>query len=235
MEVAAASDSVSDVVSANSGTSSAGTSSAGTSSAGTSSAGTSSAGASSASASTSSASASASSAGPTADPSSSMLLQLAQQIRRGDSVVFVTGSGLSAPSGIPTFRGAEGVWARWVLEWGTRAAFLSNPRDWWNRFWIPAHVVTEPGSTIERQYEPSGGHFAIAQIAAATRTNVRVVTQNIDQLHTRGGLPKDRCIEIHGRSAAGPRSPSERAARCAPCAAHVLGSLQRTPSCERRR
>ena len=41
-------------------------------------------------------------------------------IRRGDHVVFVTGSGLSAPSGIPTFRGEGGVWARFVLEWGTR-------------------------------------------------------------------------------------------------------------------
>ena len=47
---------------------------------------------------------------PTAAESS--LLQLARIIRRGDPVVFVTGSGLSAPSGIPTFRGEGGVWAR---------------------------------------------------------------------------------------------------------------------------
>ena len=52
----------------------------------------------------------------------SSLVQLARMIRRGDHVVFVTGSGLSAPSGIPTFRGEGGVWARFVLEWGTRQA-----------------------------------------------------------------------------------------------------------------
>ena len=137
--------------------------------------------------------------GASSSGASSSLLQLAKMIRRGDSVVFVTGSGLSAPSGIPTFRGSDGVWAKWVLEWGTREAFMSNPRDWWNKFWIPAHVVTEPGSTTLRRYEPSGGHTAVAEIATARRANVRVITQNIDGLHTRAGLPKDLLVEVHGR------------------------------------
>lgn len=61
-------------------------------------------------------------------PAASSLLELARLLRRGDPVVFITGSGLSAPSGIPTFRGKDGVWAKWVLEWGTRAAFLDDPR-----------------------------------------------------------------------------------------------------------
>ena len=127
-------------------------------------------------------------------------------IRRGDHVVFVTGSGLSAPSGIPTFRGEGGVWARFVLEWGTRQAFLSDPRAWYNKFWIPAHVVAEPGSTTERRYEPSAGHFAVTQVAAATwpgkkqQTNVRVITQNIDGLHGRAGLPEEWAVEVHGRA-----------------------------------
>ena len=120
-------------------------------------------------------------------------------IRRGDPIVFVTGSGLSAPSGIPTFRGENGVWAKWVTEWGTRAAFLADPQSWWNKFWIPAHVVAEPGSTIERQYAPSGGHFAIAEIANHEQTNVKVITQNIDGLHHAAGLPSDMLVEVHGR------------------------------------
>ena len=126
----------------------------------------------------------------------SSLLQLARLIRRGESVVFVTGSGLSAPSGIPTFRGKDGVWAKFVLEWGTRQAFLDNPREWWNQFWIPAHVVAEPGSTRERTYEPSGGHFALSEIVSAAHTNVRVITQNIDGLHARSGMPADHLIEV---------------------------------------
>ena len=135
-----------------------------------------------------------------ASASSSSMLQLAKMIRRGESVVFVTGSGLSAPSGIPTFRGSNGVWAKWVLDWGTRHRFLQDPRAWWNKFWIPAHVVAEPGSTVERQYEPSAGHLAISALAAAHRScNVRVITQNIDGLHSRAGLPADRLVEVHGR------------------------------------
>ena len=54
-------------------------------------------------------------------------------IRRGDHVVFVTGSGLSAPSGIPTFRGEGGVWARFVLEWGTRQARYLVITPWGTR------------------------------------------------------------------------------------------------------
>lgn len=121
-------------------------------------------------------------------------------IRRGDNVVFVTGSGLSAPSGIPTFRGKDGVWAKWVLDWGTRDAFLADPRAWWNKFWIPAHVVAEPGSLDERAYDPSGGHYAVAELAASPHSNVKVITQNIDGLHGRSGLPSDRLVEVHGRS-----------------------------------
>jgi len=172
-------------------------------------------------------------------PSLSSLVRLARMIRRGDHVVFVTGSGLSAPSGIPTFRGEGGVWARFVLEWGTREArclvitpwgtrlavlgvrmrphssirardatpararshgltgcaphtrqaFLSDPRAWYNKFWIPAHVVAEGGGTRERRYEPSAGHLALTQLASASwpgrrqQTNVRVITQNIDGEH----------------------------------------------------
>ena len=120
---------------------------------------------------------------------SSKLLLLARIIRRGDPVVFVTGAGLSTASGIPTFRGKDGVWSKFIMEWGTRGAFLANPRAWWNHFWLPAHVVVEPGSAIERSYEPSGGHLALAQLAAAHKnTNVKVVTQNIDGLHGRAGL-----------------------------------------------
>jgi NAD-dependent deacetylase len=133
---------------------------------------------------------------PASEPA---LLELARMIRRGEPVVFVTGSGLSAPSGIPTFRGENGVWAKWVLEWGTRHAFLADPRAWYDKFWIPAHVVAEPGSMLERTYEPSEGHFAIAALAAQPHANIRVITQNIDNLHLRSGLPADKLIEVHGR------------------------------------
>ena len=122
-------------------------------------------------------------------------------ISRGDAVVFVTGAGLSAASGIPTFRGKDGIWAKWVLEWGTRGSFLEDPRGWYNNFWIPAHVAATPGSVVEREYEPNNGHAALSQLAVAhANANVRVVTQNIDGLHTRSGFPADRLVQVHGCS-----------------------------------
>ena len=120
-------------------------------------------------------------------------------IQRGLEVVFVTGSGLSAPSGIPTFRGADNsCWANYVLEWGTRAKFEEDPRAWWNEFWLPAHVAVEPHSLEMTQYQPNAAHEAIATLARA-HASVRVVTQNIDALHGRSGVPEGQLVEVHGR------------------------------------
>ena len=134
-------------------------------------------------------------------PPTSELLRLARLIRAGKRVLFVSGSGLSAPSGVPTFRGADGsVWANYVLEWGTRERFEENPREWWNNFWLPAHVVAD-GSLEIRQYDPNEAHEALATLALEN-PSVCIITQNIDGLHQRSGvLPRDRLIEVHGSHA----------------------------------
>lgn len=115
---------------------------------------------------------------------------LAELIRSGAPVVVLTGSGLSAPSGIPTFRGPDGVWASYIMEWGTRAKFEEDPEAWWNQFWLPAHFH-------ERTFEPNPAHHAISAIARA-HPNVCVVTQNIDELHSRSGVPAAQLVEVHG-------------------------------------
>ena len=128
------------------------------------------------------------------------LRELARLIRGGKHVVFVTGSGISAPSGIPTFRGEDNsVWASYVTDWGTRSRFLQDPRSWWNNFWIPAHVVVEPGTLQLKKYYPNAAHFSVSEIARA-QANICIVTQNIDSLHQTGGLPLQQLVEVHGRA-----------------------------------
>ena len=141
--------------------------------------------------------------GPRVTAPESALHRLAKLIRSGAPVVFVTGSGISAPSGIPTFRGADNaVWANWVTEWGTREKFLADPREWWNQFWLPAHVVKADGQAGDvprpRTYNPNPAHEALAAICNAYPKTV-VLTQNIDELHQRAGLPMSSLVEVHGR------------------------------------
>ena len=109
-------------------------------------------------------------------------------------VVFVTGAGMSVASGVPAFRGKDGVWDRHVLEWGTRERFLADPATWWAEFWDKTHgpALGKPG------IEPNEGHRALGRIMQR-HTSCKLVTQNIDHLHTLGGSPPDRTIEVHGR------------------------------------
>lgn len=64
---------------------------------------------------------------------------LASMIADGKKVVFLTGAGLSAASGIPTFRGQDdSIWVQRATSWGTKAAFLRDPVKWYNRCARPA-------------------------------------------------------------------------------------------------
>eukprot|EP00947_MAST-08B_sp_MAST-8B-sp1_P001728 g1728.t1 len=114
-------------------------------------------------------------------------------IASGKRVVFVTGAGVSVASGIPTFRGPDGVWSSYLMEWGTRAAFLRDPTKWYNSFWLPAHekVLSTPRS-------PNPGHEALGRMLQRSE-HCTLVTQNIDRLHALGGAPPSRTVEVHGR------------------------------------
>ena len=124
------------------------------------------------------------------------LEQLAARVAHGDRVVFVCGAGISAASGIPTFRGAENsVWSEFVMEWGTRRRFLRAPAAWYTTFWekkFPAGWLTNCA--------PNAGHTALARIAAAFR-DVCVVTQNVDGLQRRAvpAMAHQQLVEAHGR------------------------------------
>lgn len=111
-------------------------------------------------------------------------------------VVVLTGAGISAESGIPTFRGAEGYWVvgsrnYMPQEMATRAMFEQAPEEVW-RWYLYRFGVC-------RHAEPNAGHAALVRLEAALGERFTLVTQNIDGLHRRAGSRNVYCI--HGDAA----------------------------------
>ena len=101
-----------------------------------------------------------------------------------ERVVFFTGAGLSAESGIPTYRGAGGIWNEYNYEdYACQRAFESDPEKVWDFHDRRREAVAA--------CEPNEGHEIIASMPDAF-----VVTQNIDGLHQRAGSRK--ILELHG-------------------------------------
>jgi NAD-dependent deacetylase len=114
---------------------------------------------------------------------------------RGGRVVVLTGAGVSAESGIPTFRGKEGYWtvgarAYHPQELATHAAFSQMPWEVWAWYLYRRGVC--------QRAEPNAGHRALARLAAALPERFALVTQNVDGLHRRAGSPDETTYPIHG-------------------------------------
>jgi NAD-dependent deacetylase len=103
---------------------------------------------------------------------------------RPRSTVVLTGAGVSADSGIPTFRGEGGLWRNYRAEdLATPEAFARNPLLVWEWY--------EWRRSLVRDAQPNAAHLAIAKLP-----NALVVTQNVDGLHQRAGSTD--VIELHG-------------------------------------
>ncbi|MBA4454256.1 MAG: SIR2 family NAD-dependent protein deacylase [Nitrosopumilaceae archaeon] len=113
--------------------------------------------------------------------------QIENQVKSAKKVVFVTGAGISQESGIPTFRGKEGLWRNYdAMKLATIDAFYDNPKlvwEWYN----------ERRQNIFNS-EPNLGHKAIAELE--NFVEVSVLTQNIDGLHQKAG--SSNVLELHG-------------------------------------
>ncbi|HET9012860.1 MAG TPA: NAD-dependent deacylase, partial [Gemmatimonadaceae bacterium] len=109
-------------------------------------------------------------------------------VREATAVVALTGAGVSAESGVPTFRGAGGLWNQYRAEdLATPQAFLRDPRLVWEWYGWRRDLVM--------RCAPNAAHHALAR-ASRDNENVRVITQNVDGLHAAaGGSPP---IELHG-------------------------------------
>ena len=116
-----------------------------------------------------------------------MFDSIAEKIRDFRKIVFVTGAGISQESGIPTFRGNEGLWRNYdPMKLATIDAFYDDPKlvwEWYN---------DRRKNILNAQ--PNEGHKAIAELEKYAE--VVVLTQNIDGLHQRGGSTK--VLELHG-------------------------------------
>ncbi len=111
------------------------------------------------------------------------------------SVLVLTGAGISAESGVPTFRGPEGYWTvgsrnYQPQELATAAAFRRMPEEIW-RWYLWRRSVC-------RAAAPNAGHRALVELDAALGDRFVLVTQNVDGLHLRAGSPAARTLQIHG-------------------------------------
>ena len=115
--------------------------------------------------------------------------RVAELIRAADSVVALTGAGVSVPSGIPDFRSpGTGLWTNVdPMAVAHIDVFRRDPE----RFW---HFYGDRFQTLEDK-RPNGAHAALARLEQAGLLDA-VITQNIDRLHTRAGTRE--LVEVHG-------------------------------------
>lgn len=108
------------------------------------------------------------------------------------ALAVLTGAGISTDSGIPDFRGPQGLWTKnpAAERLSTYQVYMTDPeirrRSWQNRLVHPAWTA-----------EPNAAHRALARLAGSA-IDTQVITQNIDGLHQRAGMPPDRVMELHG-------------------------------------
>ena len=105
-------------------------------------------------------------------------------------VLIITGAGVSAESGIPTFRGKDGYWRNLdPIKLATSEAFARDPELVWQWY-------RERRQSI-RNAKPNAAHEAIARLAQRA-DEFLLVTQNVDDLHERAGVAKAEMVQIHG-------------------------------------
>lgn len=130
-------------------------------------------------------------------------------------VVVLTGAGISAESGVPTFRDADGLWeGHRVDDVATPEAFDAQPHV--------VHRFYDARRAALAAVEPNAAHRALARLEEALADDLLVITQNIDDLHERGG--STRVLHMHGEL---------RSALCRACGVRSrwYGDLSHLPPC----
>ena len=127
---------------------------------------------------------------------SPQLIDTLHKLKQSDlPITVLTGAGVSAESGIPTFRGPEGYWRIGSTNYkpqeiGTFAMYRRNPKEVWKWYLFRR--------TVCRLSQPNAGHHAIVEMEQIFGDRFRLITQNVDGLHLRAGNSLERCYLVHG-------------------------------------
>jgi NAD-dependent deacetylase len=147
------------------------------------------------------------------------LERAAEALKNARRVAVLTGAGVSAESGVPTFRASDGLWEGHRIEdVATPEGFDRDPRLVWSFY-------NERRANVAK-VKPNPGHFALAEIERRWGDNFTLITQNVDGLHRSAGSL--RVLEIHG---------SLYRTRCTGCrrvedrGLEPLGELPECPGC----
>lgn len=116
-------------------------------------------------------------------------MQAARQwLREASSVAALTGAGVSAESGVPTFRGSNGLWKQYrAEELATPGAFARDPKLVWEWYDWRRSLIADA--------KPNPGHYALAEAEARAR-KFTLITQNVDGLHELAG--SRNVLRLHG-------------------------------------
>lgn len=118
------------------------------------------------------------------------LRKAAQLIKSSNYTIALTGAGISAESGIPTFRGYQGLWQKYdPLEYAHIESFIKSPEKVWK-------MMYELDGIMERA-RPNPAHFALSELEKKGYIKA-IVTQNVDNLHQAAG--SEKVIEFHGNA-----------------------------------
>jgi NAD-dependent deacetylase len=121
----------------------------------------------------------------------SLAQEAAELIANARKLAVFTGAGISTESGIPDFRSPGGIWSRFDPEDFTYQKFVTDPearRKQW-RMLGEGHLTTEA--------KPNPAHYAIAELDSLGKLDC-VITQNVDNLHHKAGVPAEKVFELHG-------------------------------------
>jgi NAD-dependent deacetylase len=139
-----------------------------------------------------------------------MLDQVVKAIQKSSSAAVLTGAGISAESGVPTFRGQQGLWKKFRPEQlATMEAFLADPAVVWEWYNWRRQLIAET--------KPNPGHYALKDMAELFK-DFTLITQNVDNLHRLAG--STRILELHGNIYRN---------KCADCGRQVTGEFDITP------
>jgi NAD-dependent deacetylase len=138
-------------------------------------------------------------------------MQLADYIRQARRILIFTGAGISTGSGIPDFRGPQGIWTRrqpvyyqdFLSSEAARLEYWDQKLESWETF---------------RTARPNAVHHAARMLESSDKL-LMVVTQNVDGLHAQAGISAERLLEVHGTNAevecqsCGRRAPADPVVR----------------------